>query len=161
MKKIVTRTKDLFFTREFIRYFISGVIATIVDLAVFTLLSRWLGLGQWYLSNLPAIIASVVVAYVLNRVWVFRSTDHFFKEFLRFTGTRVAISVFFIYLVYPLFYYGFNMTYEVFTGLPLARLIALLFVILGNRVSGKFYVFKDEHCRSDVESDDRVSPHNP
>lgn len=158
----MARVKDLFFTREFIRYFISGVVATIVDLGVFTLLSRLLGLSHWYLSNLPAIIASVIVAYVMNRIWVFRSSGSVFMEFLRFTGTRVAISVFFIYLFYPLLYYGFGIKYEVFTGLPLARLIALLFVILGNRVTGKFYVFKDEQCRSDndEESDDNVAQGN-
>ncbi len=156
----MARVKDLFFTWEFIRYFISGVVATVVDLGVFTLLSQKLGLSQWYFSNFPAIVASVVVAYVMNRVWVFRSTDHLIKEFLRFAGTRIGISAFFTYLFYPILYYGLQITYEVYPGLPLARLIALLFVILGNRVSGKFYVFKDEHGKSDgnVAGDDPCVP---
>ena len=152
--KVMARVKDLFFTREFIRYFFSGVIATIVDNIVFKLLSDVLGLGKWYFSILPATVASVVVAYVLNRLWVFRSTDHLLKEFLRFTGTRVAISLFFTYLVYPIMYFGLNITYELFPNLPIAKLIALLFVILGNRLSGKFYVFREEHRRSDEAEKD-------
>ena len=146
--------KELFFTWEFLRYFFSGVVATIVDNGVFALLSGVLGLGKWYLSILPAIVASVVVAYVMNRIWVFRSKDNILKEFLRFTGSRIAIALFFPYLVYPLFYFEFNITYELFPNLPIAKLIALLFVILGNRVSGKFYVFKGEHCRSDASEGD-------
>jgi len=118
--KVMARVKDLFFTREFIRYFFSGVAATIVDNIVFKLLSDVLGLGKWYFSILPATVASVVVAYVLNRLWVFRSTDHLLKEFLRFTGTRVAISLFFTYLVYPIMYFGLNITYELFPNLPIA-----------------------------------------
>ncbi len=104
MKKFMAHLKDLFFTREFIRYFISGFVATIVDLGVFTLLSRQLGLGQWYWSNLPAVIASVVSAYVMNRIWVFRSTDHLLKEFIRFAGTRIGflyISVLSSSLLWP------------------------------------------------------------
>jgi len=150
VSKILARLKDLFFTWEFVRYFISGVVATIVDLGVFAFLSGVLGLGKWYLSNFPAIVASVIVAYVMNRIWVFRSKDNLFKEFLRFTGTRIAISVFFTYLVYPILYYGLNITYELFPKLPVAKLIALLFVVLGNRVTGKFYVFKEEQrCGDD------------
>jgi len=154
LNKVMARVKDLFFTREFIRYFFSGVAATIVDNIVFKLLSDVLGLGKWYFSILPATVASVVVAYVLNRIWVFRSKDHLLKEFLRFTGTRIAISLFFTYLVYPILYFGLNITYELFPNLPIAKLIALLFVILGNRVSGKFYVFKEEHHRSDEAGKD-------
>ncbi len=149
MKKLMAQLKELFFTREFIRYFISGLVATIVDLGVFTLLSRQLGLSQWYWSNLPAIIASVVAAYVMNRLWVFHSDDHVFREFLRFSGTRVGISAFFTYLFYPLLYYVLNIRFEIFRGLPLARFLALLFVILGNRVTGKFYVFRSDRFRKE------------
>jgi hypothetical protein len=51
-------------------------------------------------------------------------------------------------------YFGLNITYELFPNLPIAKLIALLFVILGNRLSGKFYVFREEHRRSDEAEKD-------
>ena len=45
-----------FLSAEFIRYLISGGLVTLLNLLVFTLLNRWLGLSRWYLSNLPAIV---------------------------------------------------------------------------------------------------------
>lgn len=162
MNKIMVRLKDLFFSREFVRYFFAGVAATIADNAVFALLSGLLGLEKWYLSILPATVVSVVVAYVLNRIWVFHSKSNLFKEFVRFTGTRIAISLFFTYLVYPILYFGLNIQYELFANLPVAKLIALLFVILGNRLSGKFYVFKDEYLPDDAEKGgDQVESGDP
>lgn len=136
--------RELFFSREFIRYFFSGVVATIVNLAVFTLMNRWLGLGQWYFSNLPAIVLSVLTAYVLNRIWVFRSKSDIKKEFVRFVGSRLMISLICEYAVYPLFYYGFGVQQEIISGLTYAKIIAMLFVVVANRVTGKLFVFSDE-----------------
>ncbi len=135
--------RELFFSREFIRYFISGVVATVVNLFVFTLMNRWLGLGQWYFSNFPAIVLSVLTAYVLNRVWVFRSKSDIKREFVRFVGSRLMISLS-EYVIYPLFYYGFGVRQEIIQGLTYAKIIALLFVVVANRVTGKLFVFGDD-----------------
>ena len=75
MRKFRQHLVDLFFTAEFLRYFVSGVVATLVNLLVYMSMSRWLGLDRWYYSDVPAIFLSVVAAYVLNRLWVFHSRE--------------------------------------------------------------------------------------
>ncbi|MDD3540055.1 MAG: GtrA family protein, partial [Eubacteriales bacterium] len=97
MKKIKQYLIDLFFTVEFLRYFVSGVVATLVNVFIYMLMSRWLGLDRWYYSDVPAIILSVLAAYVLNRLWVFRSSADIREEFFRFVGSRLAISFVFEY----------------------------------------------------------------
>ncbi|NLG30043.1 MAG: hypothetical protein GX551_02535, partial [Clostridiaceae bacterium] len=56
MKKIKQYLIDPFFTVEFLRYFVSGVVATLVNVFIYMLMSRWLGLDRWYYSDVPAII---------------------------------------------------------------------------------------------------------
>ena len=136
--------RELFFSREFIRYFFSGIVATIVNLFVFTLMNRWLGLGQWYVSTLPAIFLSVLSAFVLNRIWVFRSKSDIKREFVRFAGSRLMNSLVCEYAIYPLIYYAFGVKQEIIPGLTYAKLVALLFVVVANRVTGKLFVFGDE-----------------
>lgn len=143
MSKAKHHLAELFFSIEFLKYFVTGVIATLVNVLVYNLMNRMLGLDQWYYSDVPAIILSVLSAYVLNRVWVFHSNSNVWGEFLRFVGTRLAISFFFEYAGIALMYYVLHNRTEIIPGvLDLAKLIALTFVVLANRLSGKFYVFK-------------------
>ncbi len=143
MRKIKQHLIDLFFTVEFLKYFVSGVVATLVNLAVYMGMSRWLGLSKWYFSDVPAIILSVLAAYVLNRIWVFRSSSKILDEFFRFIGSRLAISFFFEYAGIYFVRHVLGNTTELVRGtLDLAKLIALAFVVIANRVSGKFYVFR-------------------
>lgn len=145
MRKLKQLFIELFGTKEFIRYFISGVVATVVNVGVYMLLNRSLGLERWYLSNAPAIILSVLAAYVLNRIWVFRSTSDVWTEFVKFVGTRLLISFFFEYVGIFLIRNVLNIHTEIIPGMiDIAKLIALAFVVIGNRVVGKFYVFKDQ-----------------
>ena len=74
MRKAKYYLTELFFTVEFLKYFVTGVIATIVNVLVYMFMNRMLGLHRWYFSDVPAIILSVLSAYVLNRIWFFRST---------------------------------------------------------------------------------------
>lgn len=144
MKKLKAYLIDLFFTVEFLRYFVSGVIATLVNVFIYMLMSRWLGLGRWYYSDVPAIVLSVLAAYVLNRLWVFRSTSGIWDEFLRFMGSRLLISFVFEYAGIYLVRHILGITTEIFEGaLDVGKLFALIFVVLANRVSGKWYVFRD------------------
>lgn len=151
MRKAKYYLIDLFFTKEFLRYFVSGVVATVVNLVVYMLMNRWLGLEKWYYSDVPAIILSVLAAYVLNRIWVFRSTSDVKEEFFRFVGTRLAISFVFEYAgIYFFRHVLQNTTVIIPDMLDLAKLVALTFVVLGNRIVGKFYVFKNNGASSAV-----------
>lgn len=157
MKKARYYLTELFFSVEFLKYFVTGVIATIVNVLVYMLMNRWLGLDKWYYSDVPAIVLSVLSAYVLNRLWVFRSTSSVWQEFIRFVGTRLAISFFFeyagIYLMNHLLRFQVVLIPDM---LDLAKLIALTFVVLANRVSGKFYVFRPAPAANNPGSDPQV-----
>lgn len=160
MRKFKNHLLDLFFTVEFLRYFVSGVVATLVNLAVYMTMSRWLGLDRWYYSDVPAIVLSVLAAYILNRIWVFRSREGIGQEFLRFMGSRLAISFVFEYAGIYLMRHVLQITSEIIPGsLDLGKLIALIFVVLANRVSGKFYVFrKREEIESPEEDQGPIDP---
>ena len=68
MKKARYYLTELFFSVEFLKYFATGVMATVVNVFVYMLMNRWLGLDKWYYSDVPAIVLSVLSAYILNRV---------------------------------------------------------------------------------------------
>lgn len=143
MKKLKAYIVDLFFTVEFLRYFVSGLVATLVNVLVYMAMSSWLGLDRWYYSDVPAIILSVLAAYVLNRIWVFRSQEGLLREFLRFVASRLTISFVFEYAGIYFIRHILQNTTEIIPGtLDLGKLIALIFVVLANRISGKFYVFR-------------------
>ena len=143
MKKARYYLTELFFSIEFLKYFVTGVIATIVNVLVYMFMNRLLGLDKWYYSDVPAIVLSVLSAYILNRIWVFRSTSGLWQEFIRFVGTRLTISFVFEYAGIYLMNHVLDWQIVLIPGmLDLAKLLALAFVVLANRISGKFYVFR-------------------
>ena len=56
---------------EMLAYVFFGVLTTLVNLIVYTILEAILGQSNWYLSNLPAIVLAILFAYVTNRSFVF------------------------------------------------------------------------------------------
>ncbi len=136
-----------FLSAEFIRYLISGGLVTLLNLLVFTLLNRWLGLSRWYLSNLPAIVLSILFAYWLNRRFVFRSTRPWQREILSFIGSRLLISLIFEYLALWLLINQWQWTAALSFGgveLPWAKILAQGAVVIGNYLVGKLWIFTAE-----------------
>ena len=80
--------------REQLLYIFFGGVTTVVNIAAYALCAR-AGLPTW-LSNAIAWVLAVLLAYVTNRIWVFRSHSRGMdqaKEFLSFIGCRVATGV--------------------------------------------------------------------
>lgn len=153
IKRVWARLRELFFNMQFLRYTISGVIVTLVDMGVFYLLSKILGLSKWYLSLLPSIILSILVAYVLNRIWVFKSKQSVLSEIFRFCTGRLVVSLVFQYAGFYLLYEMLGFKAEIIPNLPWAKALALLFVIIGNYLVGKFFVFTYyETSRADTKA---------
>jgi len=94
---VLKRILKLFWQREIITYLIAGVLATLVNLLVFMLLSQVFGPERWYLTNAPAISAALLFAFFTNRWFVFRSKGPVWLEFRRFVGSRILISLLFEY----------------------------------------------------------------
>ena len=78
--------------KETFRYTIVGVLTSTVNLFTFFLL-KWVFNVNYIASNTAAWIATVVVAYLVNKFWVFKTEpDSFkqvFKEFVMFVNSRI------------------------------------------------------------------------
>lgn len=134
----------LLFTREIITYIIAGVLTTLVNLAVFTLLSRIFGHDRWWVSNLPAIIAAILFAFFANRIFVFRSHGPIFQEMGKFFLSRIFISLLFEYGAMFLLYnvIGLKAVWHLFGWeLSISKLLTQVLVMAGNYVISKWFVF--------------------
>lgn len=134
----------LLFTREIITYIIAGVLTTLVNLAVFTLLSRVFGHDRWWVSNLPAIIAAILFAFFANRIFVFQSHGPIFREMGKFFLSRIFISLLFEYGAMFLLYnvIGLKAVWHLFSWeLSVSKLLTQVLVMAGNYVISKWFVF--------------------
>ena len=140
LKKLVR----LMFSREVILYVIAGVLATLVNVAVFTLLSTLFGHDRWWLSNLPAIAAAILFAFFTNRVFVFCSHGPIWQEMGKFFLSRIFIALLFEYGAMFLLYnvLGLKMIWHLFAWeLSVSKLLTQVLVMVGNYVLSKWFIF--------------------
>lgn len=127
---------------EVLRYLISGVLTTLVNLFIFTLLCTLFGMEKRLLFNTIAIAASILFAYGMNRLFVFRSEAAVAMEFVRFVSSRLLISLIFdnggLFLLYDVLQWH---AFVPFTNVRWAKVIGQFFVVAGNYIVGKIFVF--------------------
>jgi len=131
-------------SREVILYLIFGVLTTLVNLIVFTGLSRLFGKDRWYLSNGPAIFLAILFAFITNRGIVFQSTGPWFEEMLKFFASRIVVAVVLEYGGMYLFYNIMKLKSGLKIGryeLAYAKLLVQVLVVVGNYVISKWYIF--------------------
>lgn len=131
---------------ELITYLIFGVLTTLVNLVIYTVLETLLGQGKWYLSNLPAILLAILFAYLTNRSFVFDSAGDFWVEMYKFFGARVVVSLVCEYGVVYLLYNILHFTAElnlIFFTISWFKIISTLMVLVANYVASKLFVFKN------------------
>lgn len=89
MKELYEKYKSL------ISYVFWGGVTTLVNIVVFGLCTR-MGLST-SLSNILAWVLSVLIAYVSNRIWVFRSQSRSLREvareFMSFVACRLGTGL--------------------------------------------------------------------
>lgn len=134
------KIKDLckkFLTREVIFYVIFGVFTTVVNLAVFYLLTL-IKLNE-NIANIIAILTAVLFAYFTNRKLVFNSTASTFKEKL-YEFYKFMLGRAFTMVVEAL---GFPLLYNIM-GIQemISKLIISFVVIVLNFFISKFFAFK-------------------
>ncbi len=132
--------------REVMMYLIVGGFTTLVNVGVFTVLSYFIGHRRWWLSNVPAIIIAILVAYVLNRLLVFRSHGPVIKEMYRFFSSRILISLVFEYGAMFLLYNVIGLTLLIPLmrwELSVSKVLSQFFVVVGNYLVSKFYIFAE------------------
>lgn len=142
---MLKRLFKLFWQREVITYLIAGVLATLVNLVVFMLLSQVFGPERWYLTNAPAISASLLFAFFTNRWFVFQSKGPLGLEFRRFVGARILVSLLFEYGAMYLLYDLLQIQVEIPVGrlsLSLSKVLTQFLVVVGNYVLSKWFIFR-------------------
>jgi putative flippase GtrA len=141
---VFKRTAGLILNREVIVYIIAGVLTTLVNLIVFTIMSRLVGTDMWWVSNFPAISAAVVFAFWVNRRFVFRSHGPVWHELFRFLTGRLFTALVFETGAMFLFYNLFGWDQVISFGnweLAVSKLLTQVLVMTGNYVISKLFVF--------------------
>ncbi len=141
-------------SKEIVRYGISGVLISLVNLGVYTGLVC-LGL-RYEVANIIALVLSrVVVGFALNKYFVFRSTREgsFWREFWGFMATRGLSSL--------VDYFGVILLVDqIHVNEVLSKGFVMVFVIVLNYFLGKFLVFrkKESAVVSSEDSKDEQLP---
>lgn len=129
--------------KHIIAYLFWGVVTTVINLAVFQILSSGIH-WNYQLANAIAWFVSVLVAYFTNKVWVFGShyttVSDFLVEMLRFFFYRALTLVIDIVITFiGISVLGFKDP----MGQFIVKVIDNVIVIIANYVFSKWLIFKD------------------
>lgn len=127
-----------FCTKEIIFYGIFGILTTLVNIAIFYVLTHFIHLEE-NLSNAIAIVLAVLFAYFTNRKLVFNSTASTVKEKLYEFGKFILGRVFTMIVELAGFFLMFNIMH--IQELISKILISILVIVLNFFIS-KFFAFK-------------------
>lgn len=137
MEKIKALIKKVC-TREVIFYIIFGILTTLVNIVVSTLLESILHL-EGNLASTIGIICSILFAYFTNRKLVFNSTATTFKEISKEFSKFIAGRLFTMVIEML----GFYLLYTVFTiPMLISKCTISVIVIILNFFISKFFAFK-------------------
>lgn len=130
--------------REEIMYLIFGCIVTAVNWVTYSLLVSFTEIGVT-VSNAVAWILSVAVAFVTNKLFVFKNASvgkkAVLKELLIFVLSRITTGLFEVFAPSVLIYLGLNQTIFGIDG-AIAKLIVGCIVVILNYLVSKLFVFK-------------------
>lgn len=127
---------------EFIRYFIVGVLTTIVSLTTYYLLTiAFLDPKkaiELQIANVISWIIAVIFAYITNRIFVFKSKSvKILKEFFLFSCSRIVTLVIDMFMMFMMVTV-FNVNDR------LSKLIVQIIIIFLNYLFSKFFVFSNK-----------------
>ena len=129
--------------KHIIAYLFWGVVTTVINLAVFQILSSGIH-WNYQLANVIAWFVSVLVAYFTNKVWVFGShyttVSDFLVEMLRFFFYRALTLVIDIVITFiGISVLGFKDP----MGKFIVKVIDNVIVVIANYIFSKWLIFKD------------------
>ena len=122
-------------SKEIVRYGISGVVISLVNLGVYTGLV-YLSM-RYEIANIIALVLSRVAGFALNKYFVFRSTREgsFWREFWGFMAARGLSGL--------VDYFGVILLVDqLHVNEVLSKGFVMVFVIVLNYSLGKFLVFR-------------------
>ena len=129
--------------REIVAFVVVGVVVTVLNWALYVLLTSLCG---WIIavSNMAAWFGAVVVAYFLNKTFVFKSRDWsssvVLSEFLKFSGGRLFSGILETVLVVALTALGLGQEVFGISGFT-AKFISSGIIMVVNFYLGKKTVF--------------------
>ncbi len=138
--------------REGILYILFGGLTTLVNFAVLKLCNMALGEEIYLVSNVIAWLASVIFAYVTNKLFVFESKSWaprlIAREMISFAGARVlslGLEEVGLWILVDLCHMD-RLTWTVFSidigGIMIAKLILAVVVVILNYIFSKLFIFK-------------------
>jgi putative flippase GtrA len=126
--------------KSVISYLFWGVITTLVNIAVFAILSNYMHMF-YQVSNVIAWFASVLVAYISNKLWVFNSHTETLGELtheaIRFFLMRTATLILDLIIMYV----GVSLLHG---NDIIVKIVDNIVVIVSNYAFSKIVVFKDK-----------------
>ncbi len=189
LKTIIVGGKDLTEKQEKIRklfmYLVSGGITTVVNWVLYIVIDKLIQIDmtvdiigkpvslKFIINQIICWVVSVLVAYFLNRITVFRSKGSIGRELMSFFGARIISFLVLELGLYSLMIWGcvaltgypidtamttisifglsFGFTYEY-----LVKLINSVFIVIANYVMSKLMVFKKKDM-VDYNAGDKAS----
>lgn len=137
---------------EFILYTVFGVGTTIVNFVVYWAMLKVMGDDMYLVANVIAWFASVIYAFVTNKLYVFKSTAKdwptVLKEALQFGGARVVSLIFeeigllVLLGMANLTEYTLHLGNFSIDGTMLIKLFLAVFVVISNYFFSKFIIFR-------------------
>ena len=129
--------------KHIIAYLFWGVVTTVINLAVFQILSSGIH-WNYEVATVIAWFVSVLVAYFTNKVWVFGShyttISDFLVELLRFFVYRALTLVIDIVITFiGISVLGFKDP----MGKFIVKVIDNVIVVIANYIFSKWLIFKD------------------
>ncbi len=123
--------------KEFIRYIIWGLITTLFHFLFYYLLNI---IGLYYvIANVIAIITTKALAYICNKLFVFKRKCDNYKELLK-EIFHFIISRGFTFLID---FFGLILLVDVFKfNKFIGKIIVLIIVVIINYILGKDFVYR-------------------
>lgn len=136
MKQLLSKI----FNKETITYVVFGVLTTVVNYAVYYVFYRFTAADP-VIYNIIAWIASVVFAFITNKLFVFESKSFKLtvlgREFLTFITARLLSLLFeTVFIAVTVKLIGMNEL--------VAKVICSVFVVVFNYFASKFFIFKNK-----------------
>ncbi len=138
--------------KEFVLYAIFGVFTTVSNLLAFLLSTFLLGEELYLLNNAIAWITGVIVAFITNKIWVFKSKEWklkvWTKEFAEFVSARLLsfafeeVGMWFFVDVLAVSGFSFTVIGFTITDQMIIKLMLSIVVVILNYVFSKFVIFK-------------------
>ncbi|MCM1365299.1 MAG: GtrA family protein [Faecalibacterium sp.] len=161
MEKIKKIIKALI-NKETITYLIFGVLTTVVSFVTFKAFDVVFNGKYYLLSNTISWIASVIFAYVTNKLFVFESKSWkvsvLKKEIPSFLGARIAsyfVEQFGMFIFVTALNFGdkvFDFKIISLSGKMTAKVIVSVLVVIINYVLSKFLIFTKKDGKETQES---------